>query len=109
MGGGAAGAGGGGGAAATGARALGTGRAEAGRGGAAAAAGGVGRLKLDTGGGAGTAAGWPCAPPRPWAGRNEGTTGLATAGRDGTGADDEYFEPDDSWMRLWMCSGVTSS
>jgi hypothetical protein len=33
---------------------------------------------------------------------------LETGARDGTGAEDEYLEPLDSWIRLWMCSGVTS-
>lgn len=24
-------------------------------------------------------------------------------------ADEEYFDPDDSWIRLWMYEGATSS
>jgi hypothetical protein len=49
----------------------------------------------------------PCAPPRPWLGLKLGV-GRA-AGVDVGAADEAYFDPPDSWTRLWMCLGVTSS
>ena len=117
--------GGGGGGAAAGVGAGGGGDGSRG-GGARGAAGadGVGLLKVDCG--VDTVAGYPistgtcdiildlgrwtfpCDPPRPCEGLKLGVDLIGATGV-GAAALDEYLDPDDSWIRLWRCAGVTSS